>query len=86
MICPITYCARVVDEQPVTCDSVKQPAAPQGPFGATAWAKVSRFSRSSLADQDHPDVELVLVDLCQAVHQRVTLAGVTFADPPKNAA
>ena len=49
MIWPITKRARVVLEQPVTCDCVKHAAAPHGPFGAVACAHVSRFSRSLLA-------------------------------------
>ena len=48
MIWPITKRARVVLEQPVTCDCVKQAAAPQGPFGAVAAAQVLRLSRSLL--------------------------------------
>ena len=35
------------------CDCVKQPAAPQGPFGPIACAHVSRLSRSLLVDQHH---------------------------------
>jgi hypothetical protein len=46
MIWPITKRARVVLEQPVTCDCVKHAAAPQGPLGAVAAAHVFRFSRS----------------------------------------
>jgi hypothetical protein len=49
MIWPITIRARVVDEHPVTCACVKHAAAPQGPFGAVAWAHVSRLSRSLFA-------------------------------------
>ncbi len=49
MICPITNRARVVLEQPVTCDCVKHAAAPQGPFGPIACAQVSRLSRSLFA-------------------------------------
>ena len=48
MIWPITKRARVVLAQPVTCDCVKQAAAPQGPFGAVAWPQVFRLSRSLL--------------------------------------
>jgi hypothetical protein len=46
MIWPITKRALVVLEQPVTCDCVKQAAAPQGPFGPVAMAQVLRLSRS----------------------------------------
>ena len=49
MIWPITKRARVVVEQPVTCDCVKQAAAPHGPFGAVAASHVLRLSRSLFA-------------------------------------
>ena len=70
MIWPITKRARVVLEQPVTCDCVKQRRGAARPVRGDRLLPRVEVEQVVVRDQLHADREVVLVDLGDAVHQR----------------